>query len=160
MFSTIVQPRFGDIDCLGHVNNTTLALWFETARNPLFKIFVPDLNLKVETFPLIIAYTDYDFVEQLFFQHEVEIRTWISNIGTKSFTVYHQAWQKGRLCVKGTAVVVHYDFNKKQTTPVPADKKKRLKEHLLSPENSPQTKAGSKEQGSENKEQKAKDLLK
>ena len=131
MFTTIIQPRFGDTDFLGHVNNAALALWFETARNPLFKMFVPDLNFKMETFPLIMAHTDYDFVEELFFHHEVEIRTWISHIGNKSFTVYHQAWQKKRLCVKGTAVVVHYDFNTKQSTPLPADKKKRLKEHLV-----------------------------
>ena len=137
MFSTIIQPRFGDIDCLGHVNNATLALWFETARNPLFRIFVPDLNFKIETFPLIIAHTDYDFVGELFFQHEVEIRTCISHIGTKSFTAYHQAWQNGRLCVTGSAVVVHYDFNIKQSTPLPADKKKRLKEHLVAAQKSP-----------------------
>jgi len=140
MFTTIIQPRFGDIDFLGHVNNAALALWFETARNPLFRIFVPDLNFKVETLPLIIAYTDYDFAEELVFQHEVEIRTWINHIGSKSFTVYHQAWQNGRLCVKGSAVVVHYDFITKQSTPLPADKKKRLKEHLISMEKSPRSK--------------------
>jgi len=145
MFSTSIQPRFGDSDFLGHVNNTTLALWFETARNPILRIFVPDLNFKIETFPLIIAHTDYDFVEQLFFQHEVEIRSWISHLGNKSFTVYHQAWQNGRLCVKGSAVVVHYDFNTKQSTPLPADKKKRLKEHLISAQKSPRP---AKKQGS------------
>jgi len=137
MFSTTIQPRFGDIDCLGHVNNATLALWFETARNPLFRIFVPDLNFKMASLPLIMAHTDYDFVDELFFQHEVEIRTWISHIGNKSFTVYHQAWQKGRLCVKGSAVVVHYDFATKQSTPLPADKKVRLKEHLISAQKTP-----------------------
>ena len=131
MFTTIIQPRFGDADCLGHVNNTVLALWFETARNPLFKIFVPDLIFTLETFPLIMAHSEYDFVDELFFQYEVEIRSWISRIGNKSFTVYHEAWQQGRLCVKGSVVVVHYDFNARQSTPLPEDKKKLLAEHLL-----------------------------
>ena len=131
MFNTTIQPRSGDSDFLGHVNNAALALWFETARNPLFRIFVPDLNFKAETFPFIIAYTDYDFVDEISFQYEVEVRTWISHIGNKSFTVYHQAWQKERLCVKGTAVAVHYDFETKRSTPLPPDKKKRLKEHLV-----------------------------
>ena len=137
MFTTAIQPRFGDTDCLGHVNNATLALWFETARNPLIRIFVPDLNFTMETFPLIIAHTDYDFAEELFFQHEVEIRTWITHIGNKSFTVHHQAWQNERLCVKGSAVVVHYDFKAKQSIPLPKDKKERLKEHLISAEEIP-----------------------
>jgi acyl-CoA thioester hydrolase len=78
-----------------------------------------------------MAHTDYDFIDQLFFEFDVEIRTYISRIGNKSFTVYHEAWQEGRLCVKGNAVVVHYDFIKKQTTPIPEDKKKLLETHLF-----------------------------
>ena len=131
MFTTTIQPRFGDTDILGHINNAVLASWFEAARNPLFRIFVPDLTVKIENFPLILAHMDYDFVEELFFQHEVDIRTWVTRVGNKSFTVYHEAWQKERLCVKGTAVVVHFDFNAKQATPIPADKKKQLREHLF-----------------------------
>ena len=131
MFTTTVMPRFGDTDCLGHINNTVLASWFEAARNSLHKIFVPDLNIKIETYPLIIAHTDYDFENELIFQHEVEIRSWITHIGIKSFTVYHEAWQNGRLCVKGSVVIVHYDFKSRQSTPLPEEKKKLLEVHLL-----------------------------
>jgi acyl-CoA thioester hydrolase len=77
-----------------------------------------------------MAHGDYDFVGQLYFRYEVEIRTWISRIGTKSFTICHEAWQQGRLCVKGTAVIVHYDFTTERSTPIPEDKKKLLMEHL------------------------------
>jgi len=93
------------------------------------KFFDPELTLSRETFPLIMAHSEYDFVGQMFFK-DVEIKTWISKIGTKSFTVYHEAWQEGRLCVKGTAVIVHYDFNTEQTTPIPEDKRKLLEQHL------------------------------
>lgn len=131
MFTTTVTARFGDMDILGHINNTVPVVWFELARNPLFTIFDPQMRLRRETFPLIMAHTDYDYLDQLYFQHEVEIRTWISRIGTKSFTAYHEAWQQGRLCVTGHAVIVHYDFNTGQTTPIPEDKKQLLAEHLL-----------------------------
>jgi len=132
MFTTTVTPRFGDMDALGHINNTVPAVWFELARNPLLKIFAPTLELKRETFPLIMAHTDYDFTGQLYFMYEVEIKTWITHIGTKSFTAYHEAWQEGRLCVKGNAVMVHYDFNTEKSTPIPEDKKALLAEHLQS----------------------------
>ena len=131
MFTTTVTPRFGDMDMLGHINNTVPAAWFELARNPLLKIFDPLLELKRETFSLIIVHTDYDYAAQLYFRNDVEIRTWISRIGTKSFTVYQEAWQQGRLCVKGNAVIVHYDFNTEKSTPIPEEKKKLLAEHLL-----------------------------
>jgi acyl-CoA thioester hydrolase len=130
MFTTTATPRFGDMDVLGHINNTVLAVWFEQARNPFFAIFAPQVYFTDGTFHLIMAHTDYDFVNELLFGSAVEIRTYVKRIGTKSFTVTHEAWQKGKLCCKGDAVIVHYDFNKKETTPIPEDKKKLLAEHL------------------------------
>jgi acyl-CoA thioester hydrolase len=69
-------------------------------------------------------------VDQLYFHSDVEIRTWISRIGVKSFTSYHEAWQTGRLCVTGNAVMVHYDFNTELSTPIPEEMKKTLSKHL------------------------------
>lgn len=131
MFSITITPRFGDIDSLGHVNNTAPAQWFEAARTPTIKMFVPDMVISKETFPLIVARTEYDFTGQLYMRSEIEIKSWISRIGTKSFTIYHEAWQEGRLGVKGSAVIVHFDFNTMSSTPIPEDKKKLLAEHLL-----------------------------
>ena len=132
MYSIKVAPRFGDIDGLGHVNNTVPGYWFELGRNPILKIFDPELTLDKKNFPLIVAHIDYDYTSQIYFKYEVEIKTWISRIGTKSFTVYHEAWQQDRLCVKGNTVIVHYDFNTEKSTPIPEDKKKLLEEHFLS----------------------------
>jgi acyl-CoA thioester hydrolase len=131
MISMKVTPRFGDIDGLGHVNNVVLAGWFELARNPLFRIFEPNLDLSHEKWPLIMAHTDYDFTDQIFFQYDVELRTYIDRIGTKSFTIYHEAWQEGRLCTKGKAVVVYFDFIKNVSVSIPEEKKKLLEAHLL-----------------------------
>ena len=131
MFKMTIIPRFGDTDALGHINNTAAAAWFETARRPLFELFCPGLVFSIETFPFILAHADYDFVGELFFRHEVEIRTWIARIGTKSFTIRHEAWQEGRLGVKGNAVVTCFDFVNKRTIPVPDDKRVLLAAHLI-----------------------------
>jgi acyl-CoA thioester hydrolase len=130
MFSVKVAPRFGNVDGLGHINNVVMAEWFELGRNPLFRIFSPSLSLSHKDWPLIMAHTDYDFIDQIFFAFEVEIRTFIERIGTKSFTIGHEAWQDGRLCAKGNAVIVHYDFIKGQSTPIPEDKRRLLEEQL------------------------------
>ena len=130
MFTITVTPRFGDMDALCHINNTVPAVWFELARNPFIRIFDPELKLVKENFHLIMVHTDYDFIKQLYFQYDVEIRTWVTRIGTKSFTVFHEAWQQQRLCVKGTAVMVHFNFITEKSTPIPEDKKKILAEHL------------------------------
>ena len=131
MFSEKMTTRFGDTDALGHINNVVLAVWFEQARNVIFRMFDPELRIDKKTFPLIMAHTEYDFIDQILFGRDVEVRTWIARIGTKSIKVYHEAWQEGRLCTKGNAVIVHYDFNTEKSTPIPEDKKKLLEEHLL-----------------------------
>ena len=131
MFTTIITPRFGDIDALGHVNNIVSAGWFELARNHIIKIFNPAMEIKRETFPLVLVHSDYDFMGQLYFNYDVEVRTWITKIGTKSFTVYHEARQQDRLCVKGSVVVVCYDFVAEKSIPIPEDKKLLLAEHLI-----------------------------
>ncbi len=45
MFTETIQPRFSDTDALGHINNTMLPVWFEGARDPVFRLFSPDLTL-------------------------------------------------------------------------------------------------------------------
>ena len=132
MYTITVTPRFGDVDSLGHINNTVPAAWFELARNPIIDIFDPSKELKRETFPLILVHADYDFVSQVYYKYEVEIKTFITRIGTKSFTVYHEAWQQGKLCVKGNTVLVNYDFNTEKSVPIPEDKRKLLARHLVS----------------------------
>jgi acyl-CoA thioester hydrolase len=133
MYTTIITPRFGDIDALGHINNVVPAGWFELARNTIIRMFYPAAEIKREDFPLVLVHSDYDFMGQLYFNYDVEIRTWVTKIGTKSFTLCHEAWQQDRLCVKGSAVVVYYDFTVEQSVPIPEDKKQLLSEHLYKP---------------------------
>jgi len=131
MFSTIVSPRFGDIDGLGHVNNTVLPVWFETGRNSVFRLFSPDLDLSPDVWHLILVRTEFDFLHQMYFRYDVEIRTYIAKIGNSSFTVGHEAWQEGELKVKGQAVLVYYDFKLQKAIPLPDSIRNILKAHML-----------------------------
>lgn len=131
MFKTTVAPRFGDIDGLGHVNNTVLAVWFEIGRNSIFRLFSPDLDLSPEVWHLILVRTEFDFLSQMYFRSDVEIRTFIEKIGNSSFTVGHEAWQEGELKVRGQAVLVYYDFKLQKALPLPDRVREMLKEHML-----------------------------
>jgi acyl-CoA thioester hydrolase len=131
MFSTTVSPRFGDIDGLGHINNTVLPVWFEIGRNSIFRLFSPDLNLSPDVWHLILVRTEFDFLRQMYFRSDVEIRTFIAKIGNSSFTVGHEAWQEGELKVKGQAVLVYYDFKLQKAMPLPDSVRDILKTHML-----------------------------
>jgi acyl-CoA thioester hydrolase len=139
MFSTIVSPRFGDIDGLGHVNNTVLPVWFEIGRNSVFRLFSPDLDLSPDVWHLILVRTEFDFLHQMYFRSDVEIRTYIAKIGNSSFTVGHEAWQEGELKVKGQAVLVYYDFKLQKAISLPDSIREILTSHMLPAMNNAET---------------------
>lgn len=128
MFSMKVTPRFGELDGLGHINNTVMPGWFELARNPLFSIFNPEQNIK--NWNLILARYEIDFVSQLYYSGEVEIRTWIERIGNSSLEVVQEAYQQGRVGARGKTVLIHYDFKDQKATRIPDPIRKQLYGHL------------------------------
>ncbi len=113
MYRLTIQPRFNETDALGHINNTVVAAWFEGCRDPLFRLFTPDLN--PAQWHLILAKFSVEFHAELFYGEPVEIHSWVSRVGNSSFDVSQQAWQQGKLCASGMAVMVHYDFDSKQS---------------------------------------------
>lgn len=135
MFSEIITPRFSDTDALGHINNTMLPIWFEGARNPVFKIFTPTLELS--TWPLILAKIDVNFEAQIFYGEALEVRTYISRIGGSSFDVFQELWQNGHRVANGTSVMVHFDYKTQSSAAIPESIKEQLKQHFY-PENSNQ----------------------
>ena len=131
MFEIMVTPRFGDTDALKHVNNTVLAIWFEKGRNPVFRIFTPDLDLSYKKWKLILVRTEFDFLGQIYYGTDVKIKTYITHIGKSSFTIGHEAWQNNELKTRGKAVIVHYDYIKNTSMPIPEDIRKKLEAHLI-----------------------------
>ncbi|OJH48385.1 thioesterase superfamily protein [Methanohalophilus portucalensis FDF-1] len=78
-----------------------------------------------------MARTEFDFLGEMYFDGDVEIRTYIARLGNSSFTIGHEAWQRGELKAKGKAVIVHYDFMEKKALPIPPEIRTRLEEHLI-----------------------------
>jgi acyl-CoA thioester hydrolase len=129
MYTYSVTPKFGDVDGLGHINNTVIPGWFEQARNIIYGVFNPEF--KFETWNLILARFEVDFVSQIFYGTDVEIRTWISKIGRSSFEVYQEAWQNDKLCSKGKTVLVHFNFKDQKSAEIPTDIRAKLNEHMI-----------------------------
>jgi acyl-CoA thioester hydrolase len=127
MFTITVTPRFGDVDGFRHVNNTKLPEWFELGRMPIYVLFQPDLDF--EHWNLVMARIGVDFHVPMVLGHEIEIRTYLAQIGTSSMTIYQEAWQQGQLCASGESVLVHYDFAAGQSLPVPDDIRAELMQH-------------------------------
>ncbi len=129
MFSLTVSPRFYETDAFGHVNNTVVPGWFEAAREPIFRIFCPDMDIKKMN--LILARIEVDFVAQIYYGSEVELKTGIEKIGNSSFTVVQEAYQGGKLVARGRAVQVYFDHELQKSGPVPEVYRAQLAEQLI-----------------------------
>ena len=107
--------------------NTRVPQWFEAARNDLFRIFTPDLDMK--KWQLILARIEVDFVGELFYGSDVEIRTSVSRVGGSSFCVHQEVWQNGALGAKGEATMVRYDFSTGKSLRLTEEQKEELNAH-------------------------------
>jgi acyl-CoA thioester hydrolase len=134
MFTTKVTPRFGDADGLRHINNIALVEWFEVGRNPIFRIFTPDLDLSYDKWKLILVRTEFDYIGEMYYGKDVEIKSYILKIGNTSFTIGHEAWQNNELKARGKAVIVHYDFEIGKSKPIPEYIRKTLEKHQITKE--------------------------
>jgi len=129
MFSEVIATRFSDTDGLGHINNTMVPVWFEGARDPVFKWFMPDLDLS--QWKLILAKIDVEFHAQMYYGEKMEIRTYIGRVGGSSFDVYQELWQKGGKCASGTAVMVYFDYQTNSSLKIPETIRSVMQEHLM-----------------------------
>jgi acyl-CoA thioester hydrolase len=128
MYTEHFKVRFCETDALTHVNNTVVAAWFETAREPIFRIFNPELNLK--NWPLILASYKIDFLQQISYGQPIEVKTFISRLGNSSFDTYQEVWQSGEKCASGTTTLVHFDYPSSKAIPIEGSIRAQLESHL------------------------------
>ncbi|WP_394192938.1 acyl-CoA thioesterase [Pseudoalteromonas atlantica] len=129
MFIEKITPRFSETDVLGHINNTVLPVWFEAARAPIFRFFTPDLN--PHDWKLIIAKVEVSFVGELFYGHDVEVKSSIEHIGSSSFVIRQEAYQQEQCCAVGKTVMVRYDFESKCSVALSKTEREALSAHLV-----------------------------
>ena len=113
MIFTNIVPRVSETDGVGHINNVFVPIWFEAGRREIFQIFSPKLDFI--NWKLALVKVTVEYVDQLYLAEEVEIRTGIEKIGNSSFTIKEEIHQTNRLCAKGEAIYVNYNFKEKRS---------------------------------------------
>ena len=116
MIFTNIIPRVSETDGVGHINNVFVPIWFEAGRREIFRIFSP--NLDFINWKLALVKVTVEYLDQLYLAEHVEVRTGIEKIGTSSFTIKEEIYQTNRLCSKGQAIYVNYNFKEKKSEPI------------------------------------------
>ncbi|MGI8314574.1 acyl-CoA thioesterase [Halobacillus mangrovi] len=128
MYKKILEPRVSETDGVGHINNTTVPVWFEAARNEIFKLFTPDSSF--DNWKMIILNMNVDYLGQIYFGTDVTIYTWVKRIGNSSLELYEELWQDGRLCAKGAVTYVNFNLQTQKSERIPDEVRKELEVHM------------------------------
>ena len=125
MIFTKIVPRVSETDGVGHINNVFVPFWFEAGRRDVFRIFSPKLDFI--NWKLALVKVTVEYVDQLYLAEDVEVRTGVEKIGTSSFTIKEEIHQTNRICAKGQAIYVNYNFRDKKSEPISNEIRNRLK---------------------------------
>ncbi|MBM96747.1 MAG: thioesterase [Oceanospirillaceae bacterium] len=129
MWKTQITPRFSETDAKGHINNNVVPVWFAAGREAIFRLFSPDMDFtRVD---LIVARIEVDFKAEIHCRTDVEVRTFIRKLGNSSVQIGHELWQDQHKVAEGTAIMVHFDYQTKQSSPLPDGIRSALQQHLL-----------------------------
>jgi acyl-CoA thioester hydrolase len=115
-----IPIRWGDMDVMGHVNNTIYFRYMETARIEWLDSLGVGPNPAGEG--IVIANAFCNFIRQLEYPGEVRVRTYASSPGRSAFdswAVMERADQPGVVCASGGATIVWVDFPAQKSAPLP-----------------------------------------
>ena len=116
----VIPIRWGDMDMMGHVNNTNYFRYFEIVRIEWFERLGRRLNPAGEG--IVIVNTFCNFIKQLEFPGDVLARHYVANPGRSSFEAYmtlERTDAPGVICASGGATTVWVDFPKQKSAPLP-----------------------------------------
>ncbi|MFC5474306.1 acyl-CoA thioesterase [Paraherbaspirillum soli] len=124
--SSRMAIRWGDMDALGHVNNTVYFRYMEQAR-------IEWLHLIGGTFdsqqgPVLIN-AQCSFLRQLKYPGDIEVRSYIGAVGRSSFETTYEICRvdaPDAVFAEGSAKIVWVDFKLEKSVPLPDDVRQLL----------------------------------
>ena len=117
-----IPIRWGDMDAMGHVNNTVYFRYMEQCRISWFEAmgWRPDPDGQG---PVIVS-TSCDFRRELRYPGTVLVRHWVGELGTSSFQtrlVLSRTDDPDTAYAEGAARVVWVDFPRRRSMPLPPE---------------------------------------
>ena len=110
--------RWGDMDALGHVNNTVYFRYMEQARIEWLQQLAPR-HTSEEPLPIVIVNASCTFLLPLVYPGDVEVRMMLGDPGRTSVGSYYEMWMDGRKYADGAAKIVWLDPANGRPAPLP-----------------------------------------
>ena len=122
--------KWGEMDALGHLNNTVYFKFSEEARIHLLLELGISVSMSMKMGPML-AYIDCQFKAPVVFPDSLIVGTWIEDIGHSSMHIMHHYYSqvKGDLVAKTKSVVVYVDYEKGAKIMVPEKVRTMIRAH-------------------------------
>jgi acyl-CoA thioester hydrolase len=120
-----IPIRWGDMDAMGHVNNTVYFRFMEQARIGWFDALVPEQEAWKST-GIVIANAACNFKKPMTYPGTVEVRIFVGAVGGSSVPTFYEMTVGEVLYADGEATVVFIDMAKQRAVRIPEDIRKRL----------------------------------
>ena len=112
---TDIQVRFSDLDILGHVSNSVYAQYFDMGRIDWYNIIAENENPERS----VVVSIKMDIFDEIELKDKVQIETWCSEVGVKSFVLSQDIYCNGTCVTRASVTSVCVDRQTKQSIPVP-----------------------------------------
>jgi acyl-CoA thioester hydrolase len=113
-----IPIRWGDMDAMGHVNNTVYFRYMEQTRIGWFDALVPAAEAWKDT-GIVIANASCNFKRALNYPGTVEVRLSIDPPGGSSVGTFYELKMDDTLYADGAAVVVFIDMKTQKPIRIP-----------------------------------------
>ena len=118
-----VEPipiRWGDMDAMGHVNNTVYFRYMEQVRVRWYERMFGPLS-GANAFGMVIVNASCNFRKPLTYPGIAEVRMFLANAGRSSILSFYEIAMEGVLYADGAAKIVFIDIERNKALPLPAE---------------------------------------
>jgi acyl-CoA thioester hydrolase len=120
-----IAIRWGDMDAMGHVNNTVYFRFMEQARIAWFESLVPQGEAWQRT-GIVIANASCNFRRALNYPGTVDVRVYVEPPGGSSVATFYELTIGDDLYADGAATVVFVDMARQKPVRIPEPVRARL----------------------------------
>ena len=122
-----IAIRWGDMDAMGHVNNTVYFRYMEQARISWFDALVPEDEAWKST-GIVIANASCNFKRPFSYPGTVEVKVYTGPLGGSSVPTFYEMLLENQetIYADGEATVVFIDMKTQKPVRIPEDIRRRL----------------------------------
>jgi acyl-CoA thioester hydrolase len=121
-----IEPRWTDLDPVGHVSNSVFLVYAEEARARYLRAALPDAWNRI-----VVVHSDIDYHHPVWLSDSVEVTSAVESVGTSSFTTVNVVATATHKCTTVRTVQVVLCDDRSGARPWTADERAVLESLLI-----------------------------